>query len=59
MVPHEVDAIPLSERSVELDAGAGRDDALFVLFCLLVVGTLQHGEGAAARLCPHTHTHKF
>lgn len=57
VVPHEVDAVSFSERSVELDTGAGGDDTLFVLFGLLAVGTLQHGEGAAARLRVHRNTH--
>lgn len=57
VVPHEVDTVSLPERSIELDAGAGRDDTLLVLFGLLAVGTLQHGEGAATRLYVHTQTH--
>lgn len=58
VVPHEVDPISLSECSVELYTGAGCDDALLILFGLLAVGTLQHGEGAATRLCVHTQTHE-
>lgn len=56
VVPHEVDPISLLECSVELYTGAGCDDALLILFGLLAVGALQHGEGAATRLCVHTQT---
>lgn len=56
IVPHEVDPISFSECSIELDTGAGGDHTLFVLFGLLAVRTLQHGEGAAARLCAHRST---
>lgn len=50
IIPHEVDTVPFSQCSIELDTGAGCDDTLFVLFRLLAVRTLKHGEGAAARL---------
>lgn len=56
VVPHEVYTVSLPERSVELDTGAGCNDTLFVLFSLLAVRTLQHGEGAATRLWAHTDT---
>ncbi len=56
VVPHEVHTVSLPERSIELDTSAGRDDTLLVLFGLPAVRTLQHGEGAATRLCVHKHT---
>lgn len=59
VVPHEVDTVSLPECSIELDAGAGRDDTLLVWFSLLAVGTLQHGEGAATRLRIHTQKHTW
>lgn len=59
VVLHEVDTVSLLEGSIELDTGAGRDDTLLVLFSLLAVGTLQHGEGAATRLCIHTQKHTW
>lgn len=59
IVPHEVDPISFSECSIELDTGAGGDDTLFVLFGLLAVRTLQHGEGAAARLCVRTEARRL
>lgn len=57
MILNEVHTISLSECSVELDTGAGCDDTLLVLFSLLAVGTLKHGEAAATGLRGHTHTH--
>lgn len=59
IVAHEVDSISFSERSIELDTGAGGDDTLFVLFGLLAVRTPQHGEGAAARLCTCTEARRL
>lgn len=55
VILHEVDPVSLSQRSVELDAGAGCDDALLVFFALTAVGTLEHGEAAATGLRAHTH----
>lgn len=57
MILNEVHTISLSECSVELDTGAGCDDTLLVLFSLLAVGTLEHGEAAATGLRVHTRTH--
>lgn len=55
---HEVDPVSLSQRSVELDAGAGGDNALLVFFSLPAVRTLQHGEAAATGLHAHTDTQR-
>lgn len=57
VILHEVDPVSLSQRSVELDAGAGCDNALLVFFGLAAVGTLKHWEAAATGLHTHTDTH--
>lgn len=40
VILHEVDPVSLSQRSIELDAGAGGDNALLVFIRLPAVGTL-------------------